>query len=85
MFDRFGLRFGADLASQMEPGGRLSYAHRPWAIQDGLGIILVRSFFRLTVWVHLFKPLGLPLGSSWVASGFVLGNVGVSWASVGSS
>ena len=43
-----------------------------WAVQDGLGIVLVRSFFRLAVWARFFNPLGLLLGSSWVAFGSVL-------------
>ena len=33
-----------------------------WAVQDGLGIVLVRSFFRLAVWDRFFGPLELLLG-----------------------
>ena len=51
----------------------------PWAVQDGLGIDLVRSFFRLVVWVRFLDPLGLLLGSFWAASGSVLGLFGPSW------
>ena len=56
-----------------------------WAVQDGLGIVLVRSFFRLAVWVRFFGPLGRLLGSSWVALGVVLDHLGLSWARFGSS
>ena len=45
-------------------------------IQDGLGIVLVRSFFRLVVRVRFFDALGLLLGSSGVAFGLVLGSLG---------
>ena len=44
-----------------------------WAVQDGLGIVLVRSFFRLAVWDRFFDPLGLNLGSFWETFGVVLG------------
>lgn len=54
-----------------------------WAVQDGLGIVLVRSVFRLAVWVGFFIPLGLLLGSFWVAFGLFLGHLGVSWARFG--
>ena len=37
-----------------------------WGIQGGLGIVLVRSFFRLAVSFRFFNPLGLVLGSFWV-------------------
>ena len=57
----------------------------PWAVQDGLGIILLWFFFRLAVWGRVFHPLGLLLGSFWVASGLVLGHLGLSWARFGSS
>ena len=43
------------------------------AVQDGLGIVLVRSFFRLADWVRFFGSLGLVLGSFWEALGGVLG------------
>ena len=55
----------------------------PWAVQDGLGIDLVRSFFRLVVWVRFLDPLGLLLGSLWAASGSVLGLFGPSWHHLG--
>ena len=56
-----------------------------WAVQDGLGIVLGRSFFRLAVWVRFFitpRPL---LGSFWVAFGLFLGHLVVSGARFGSS
>ena len=56
-----------------------------WAVQDGLGIVLVRSFFRLAVWIRFFHPLGCLLGSFWGASGLVLGHLGLSWVRFGSS
>ena len=46
-----------------------------WEIQDGLGTILVRSFFRLAVW-----DLGVLLGSFWGVPGALLGHLGLSWA-----
>ena len=51
----------------------------PGAVQDGLGIVLVRSFFRLAVRVRFFDPLGLLLGPSWGAPGPFVGRLGVSW------
>ena len=45
-------------------------------VQDGLGIVLVRSCFRLAVWVRFFIPLGLLLGSFWVAFGLFLVHLG---------
>ena len=51
----------------------------PVAVQDGLGIVLVRSFFRLAVWVRFFDLLRLLLGWFWAASGAVLGLFGPSW------
>ena len=56
-----------------------------WAVQDGLGIVLVRSFFRLAVRVRVFEPLGCRLGSFWGAPGVVFGHLGGSWARIGSS
>ena len=47
-----------------------------WTVQDGLGIVLVRSFHHLAVWVRFFVPLGLLVGSSWGALGYVLGHLG---------
>ena len=55
----------------------------PWAVQDGLGIDLVRSFFRPVVWVRFFHVLKLLLGSFWAASGPVLGLFGPSWRHLG--
>ena len=52
----------------------------PWAVQEGLGIVLVRFFFHLAVWVRFFHLLGLLLGSSLVVSGLILGRLGLSWA-----
>ena len=54
----------------------------PGAVQDGLGIVLVRSFFRLAVWVRFFEPLRLLLGPSWGALGPVLGCLELSWAAL---
>ena len=54
-----------------------------WAVQDGLGIVLVRSFFRLAVWIRFFHPLGRLLGLSWAASGLVLGQLVLSWIVLG--
>ena len=63
----------------------------PWGVQDGLGIGLVRSFFRLAVWDRFFGPPGLLLGSFWSAPGVVFGHLGgsgacfgLSWALLGS-
>ena len=49
----------------------------PWAVQDGLGIVLVRFFFRLAVWDRFFDPLKLLLGSFWQALGGRLRPLGV--------
>ena len=66
IFDRFGVDFGAVLASQKGgPGLGKFVLIGPWAVQDGLGIDLVWSFFRLAVWDRFFGPLGLLLGSFW--------------------
>ena len=56
-----------------------------WTVQDGLGIVLGRSFFRLAVWVRFFIPLRPLLGSFWVAVGLFLGHLGLSWVRFGSS
>ena len=50
-----------------------------WGIQDGLGIVLVRLFFRLAVWDRFLGPLGCLLGSFWGALGVIFGNLGSSW------
>ena len=74
------------MASQMEPGeARVVVEIGPGGVQDCLGIVLVRSFFRLAVWVRFFEPLGCLLGSFWGVSGLVLGHLGLVWASFGSS
>ena len=68
---------------------RVNWGHPPpggsKAVQDGLGIVLVRSFFRLATRARFLGPLGLLLGSFWGASGLVLGHLGVSWGRFGSS
>ena len=48
----------------------------PWVLPDGLGIIVVLSFFRLAVWDRFFDALRLLLGSSWDA-------LGVAWKAWG--
>ena len=55
----------------------------PWAVQDGLGVVLVRSFFRLAIWVPFFGPLGLLLVPSWGAPGPFWACLGVSWVRFG--
>ena len=57
----------------------------PGAVQDGLGIVLVRSFFRLALRDRFFQPIGCLLESFWGAFGIVLGHLGLSWARFGSS
>ena len=47
-----------------------------WAVQDGLGIVLVRSFFRLAIRDHFFEPLGCLLESFWGVFVLVFGHVG---------
>ena len=51
-----------------------------WAVQDGLGVVLVRSFFRLGIRNHFFRPLGCLLESFWDVFGLVLGHLGLLWA-----
>ena len=54
----------------MEPGGAAELVViDPGAVQDGLGIVLVRSFFRLVVRDRFFGRLGLLLGSFLVVWG----------------
>ena len=85
MFDRFGIGFGAVLASQMEPQEKAEFALiGPWAVQDGFGIVLVRFFFRLGVRVRFFDPLGLLLGSFWGCLGVPLAPFWAVLASLGS-
>ena len=50
----------------------------PWAVQDGLGIVLVRFFFRLAFRDRFFEPLGCFLASFWVIFGLVLDHLGLS-------
>ena len=57
----------------------------PGAVQDGLGIVLARSFFRLATRARFFDPPGCLLETFWGASGLVLGHLGLSWARFGSS
>ena len=53
------------------------------AVQEGLGIVLVRSFFRLAVRTRFFDPLGLLLGSFCGAPGVIFGDLGSCWAPFG--
>ena len=48
----------------------------PGGVQDGLGIVLVRSFLRLAVWDRFVGPPGRVLGSFWGVFGLVLGHLG---------
>ena len=85
----FSLRFLIGLGSALVPfwapkwspwgEGKLGVPP-PWAIQDGLGIVLVRLFFRLTVWDQVWCPLGCLLGSCWGALGVIFGHLESSWA-----
>ena len=62
----------------------------PWGVQDGLGIVLVRSFFRLALRDRYLEPIGCLLESFWGVFGIVLdhlgslgpilGRLGLSWA-----
>ena len=54
-----------------------------WAVQDGLGIVLVRSFFRLAIRDDFFEPLGCLLESFWGVFGLVLGHLGPVWGRLG--
>ena len=59
---------------------RVNWGYPPsCGIQDGLGIVLVRSFFRLAVWDRFFEPLGCLLESFSGALGVILGHLGSSW------
>ena len=65
----------------MEPRGRNHSGQIGiWAVQDGLGIVLGQSFFRLAVWVRFFGPLGCLLASFSGVFGLVLGHLGLFWA-----
>ena len=57
----------------------------PGAVQDGLGIVLVRSFFRLALRDRFLEPLGCLLESFWGAFGLLFDHLGLSWARLGSS
>ena len=60
---------------------RVNWGYPPsWGIQDGLGIVLVRSFFRLAIRDHFLGPLGCLLESFWGVFGLVLGHLGLFWA-----
>ena len=52
-------------------------------IQDGLGIVLVRSFLRLAIRDHFFEPLGCLLESFSDVLGVILGHLGSSWVRFG--
>ena len=82
-FDRFGIDFGAVLASQMGPQGcARSRLNSPVGVQDGPKIVLVRSFFRLVVRDRFFGRLGVVLGSLWGRFGALRGSF---WCFFGSS
>ena len=73
---RFGCRFGLPNGA---PGVTPNWGYPPiWGFQDGLGIVLVRLFFRLAVWVRFFGCLGLLLESFWSTPGAVLSLLGLS-------
>ena len=58
---------------------RVNWGYPPsWGIQDGLGIVLVRSLFRLAVWDRFFEPLGGLLESFSGVLGVILGHLGSS-------
>ena len=74
----FSLRFLIVLGSilvpfwppKWSPGGAQIAVLRPLgAVHDGLGIVLVRSFFRLVVRDRFFGRLGVVLGSFLVVLG----------------
>ena len=50
-----------------------------WAVQDGLGIVVVRSFFRLAIRNHFLGPLGCLLESLRGVFGLALGHLGLFW------
>ena len=55
----------------------------PLGVQDDLGIVLVRSFFRLASRDHFFGPLECLLESFWGVLGLILGHLGLFWARCG--
>ena len=68
----------------MAPGERMDSGQiGTWAVQDGLGIVLVRSFFRLAIRDHFFEPLGCLLESFWGVFGLVFGHLGPVWGRLG--
>ena len=76
-FDRFGVGLGADLTSQMEPGGGgRAVLVGPWGVEDGLGIDLFRLSCRVVVLDIFFGPLELVLVSFWVLLGSFFGHLG---------
>ena len=78
---RFWFRFGAQMAPKK--WGRVVLSD-PWGVQDGLGIVLVRIFFRLAVRVRFFGSLGLLLGCSWGCLGSSWALLGLFWGTPGS-
>ena len=90
----FSLRFLIVLGSILVPFWPPKWAPRGarelvvWllgAVQDGLEIVLVRSFFRLATRARFLEPLGCLLGSFLGAPGVIFGHLGGSWARIGSS
>ena len=51
----------------------------PGAVQDGLGIVLVRFFFRLAVWGRFLDHLRPLLGPFWGAPGAIFGLLGANF------
>ena len=85
----FSLRFLIVLGSALvpfwppkwSPGGAAELVViDAWAVQDNLGIVLVRSFFHLAIRDHFFGPHGCLLESFSAVFGLVLGRLGLSWA-----
>ena len=75
---RFWIVFGSVLVPFWPPKWSPGGAHEPrlrplgW-VQDGLGIVLVRSFFRLAVWLRFLVAFGCLLVPFGGALGVVLG------------
>ena len=83
IFDRFRDDLGAVLGSQMEPRERgRAMLNGAWEISDGLGIDLVRLFFRVAARVCFDDPLPFFWAVLWC---FLLhfGVSGVSWVPFG--
>ena len=71
-------------APKWSPGGAAELVViGAWPVQGGLGIVLVRSFFRLAVWDRFFEPLGCLLESFSGVLGVILGHLGSSWVRFG--